>query len=32
MKEHKATATEPYRIVRTLEDDAVKIDPRELYL
>jgi len=32
MKEFKATATEPYRIVRTLEDDAVKIDPRELYL
>jgi HD-GYP domain-containing protein (c-di-GMP phosphodiesterase class II) len=32
MKEPKATANEPYRILRTLEYDAVKIDPRELFL
>ena len=32
MKGPKAKADEPYRIQRTLEYDAVKIDPRELFL
>ena len=32
MKEPKFKADEPYRILRTLEYDAVKIDPRELFL
>lgn len=32
MKEPKVRADEPYRIVRTLEFDAVKIDPREFFL
>ena len=32
IKEHKVRPDEPYRIVRTLEYDSVKIDPRELFL
>ena len=32
MKEPKVRADEPYRIVRTLESDTVKIDPREFFL
>jgi HD-GYP domain-containing protein (c-di-GMP phosphodiesterase class II) len=32
MREPKVRADEPYRIVRTLEFDAVKIDPREFFL
>jgi HD-GYP domain-containing protein (c-di-GMP phosphodiesterase class II) len=32
MKEYKFKADEPYRIQRALEFDAVKIDPRELFL
>jgi HD-GYP domain-containing protein (c-di-GMP phosphodiesterase class II) len=32
MKEHKVRTDEPYRIVRTLEYDSVKIDLRELFL
>ncbi|MCX7164039.1 MAG: HD domain-containing phosphohydrolase [Betaproteobacteria bacterium] len=32
MKEPKVRPDEPYRILRTLEYDSVKIDPRELYL
>ena len=32
MKPPKANATEPYRIVRALEFDFVKIDPREFFL
>jgi HD-GYP domain-containing protein (c-di-GMP phosphodiesterase class II) len=32
MKEPKVRPDEPYRIQRTLEYDAVKIDPRELFL
>jgi HD-GYP domain-containing protein (c-di-GMP phosphodiesterase class II) len=32
MKEPKIGPDEPYRIQRTLESDAVKIDPRELFL
>jgi HD-GYP domain-containing protein (c-di-GMP phosphodiesterase class II) len=31
-KEPKATADEPYRIRRTLEQSRVKVDPRELFL
>ena len=31
-KEPKATRDEPYRIRRTLEYDAIKVDPRELFL
>ncbi len=31
-KEPKATPEEPYRIRRTLEYDAIKVDPRELFL
>ena len=31
-KEPKATPDEPYRIRRTLEYDAIKVDPRELFL
>ena len=32
MKEHKFKPDEPYRILRSLEYDSVKIDPRELFL
>jgi hypothetical protein len=32
MKEPKVRPGEPYRVQRTLEYDAVKIDPRELFL
>ena len=32
MKEPMATVEEPYRILRTLEFDSVKIDPKELFL
>lgn len=32
MKEPKVRPDEPYRIQRTLEYDAVKLDPRELFL
>jgi HD-GYP domain-containing protein (c-di-GMP phosphodiesterase class II) len=32
MKEPKATASENYKIVRTLDFDAVKLDPREFFL
>ncbi len=32
MKEPKASISEPYKIVRTLEFDTVKIDPREFFL
>ncbi|MBI2959591.1 MAG: DUF3391 domain-containing protein [Betaproteobacteria bacterium] len=32
MKEHMATRDEPYRILHTLEYDAVRIDPKELFL
>ena len=32
MKEPKVRPEEPYRIVRTLEYDSVKIDPKELFL
>jgi HD-GYP domain-containing protein (c-di-GMP phosphodiesterase class II) len=31
-KEPRATPEEPYRIRRTLEYDAIKVDPRELFL
>jgi len=31
-REPKATRDEPYRIRRTLEYDAIKVDPRELFL
>jgi HD-GYP domain-containing protein (c-di-GMP phosphodiesterase class II) len=31
-KEPKATPDEPYRIRRTLEYDAIKVDPKELFL
>jgi HD-GYP domain-containing protein (c-di-GMP phosphodiesterase class II) len=31
-KEPKATRDEPYRIRRTLEYDAIEVDPRELFL
>jgi hypothetical protein len=32
MKEPKVRPDEPYRILRSLEYDAVEIDPRELFL
>jgi len=32
MKEHKFRPDEPYRILRSLEYESVKIDPRELFL
>jgi hypothetical protein len=32
MKEPKCRPDEPYRILRSLEYDTVKIDPRELFL
>ncbi|MDP2821550.1 MAG: DUF3391 domain-containing protein [Sulfuritalea sp.] len=32
IKEHKVRPDEPYRILRSLEYDSVKIDPRELFL
>ena len=32
MKEPKVRPDEPYRILRSLEYDAVEIDPREMFL
>ena len=32
MKEPKVRPDEPYRILRSLEYDSVKIDPREMFL